>query len=1069
MSADTPPSRPAGPELKSRRAEIHQSVSAAGRGLALIMAAVLVLAVGAIILGARAVRQEQRAEAAELTAREQLRDSYLAQARAVRLTGRMGRRHDALAAISNAAAIRPSIELRNEVISSLALLDVTDAGLALRTGTLPNYEFDPLASRYAVADTKRIVHVWSFPEQKELFTLDPNVVLPEEAGAVQNIVFGTDGRYLAVRFIGGAVVVWNLADRQPFIVAGKTATNRLLGTLQFDSQSGRITFANADRDGKISSFDLTTGREMDVIEQKVSARYFRLASGATNLIAVATDQNVELHDLVTGKRVADLVHSSRVVFFRWAESGRRLFVICTSGEIYDWNVPRQSYRILSGHGETCMTVLPLPDGETLMTGSRDGTSRIWDLRTGRTMIELARGILMQLSPDGQRAVYWQPGVGYGHWGIRRAEAFETRVTDPGQGGMSTFDLSSDRQWAVSTQPRGFQLWHMTGDYERFFPVEGFSSARFALDGRSLFICRTNGLELWPFEFSRGTNGKVATVNFGAIKKFNLPAKEGVRAMTLAKDGRTAAVEAGDYAASVLDLRGERAPVTMAEKPTGRWARGPAVPTGGGRFALSHDGRWFAQALGFGNQPVVFDATTGKRVATLSGGSGNLLFNPAGDVLLVATSRSFDFYSTTNWQRIRQLERDEASITFGAVAISGDGELAAITPSRQTIRILKMASGETVAEFQSPDRQAISSLRWSTDGNTLVAATADDNLQIWRFGQLRTELSALGLDWAQDDEAATKNPRVVTAQRAWSPPLAIGLMLVAIAGVAAMLVLRRHRSVVREYLETEALADRHRRELDAATAELMHSQKMQALGTVATGIAHDFNNLLSVIRMSNKLIGRATKANADVQENVGEIEQAVLQGKNVVGSMLGYARSEDGAGEPTDVCATVENAVSLLSKEFLSGLALNLELDRNALHVNVSRGRLEQVLLNLIVNASEAMQGKGRLKIAVRPRTQVPPKHFVLRPGPAAQLVELGVTDSGPGIPPEIRDRLFEPFFTTKRSGTKAGTGLGLSLVYSIAQQDAVGLAVESEPGKGATFTLLMPVREMHSSQKPPSS
>jgi signal transduction histidine kinase len=241
-------------------------------------------------------------------------------------------------------------------------------------------------------------------------------------------------------------------------------------------------------------------------------------------------------------------------------------------------------------------------------------------------------------------------------------------------------------------------------------------------------------------------------------------------------------------------------------------------------------------------------------------------------------------------------------------------------------------------------------------------------------------------------------------------------------------------------------------------ELMHSQKMQALGTLAAGIAHDFNNLLSVIRMSNKLIGRATKTDADIQDNVADIEQAVLQGKNVVGSMLGYARTEDGAGDGTDVSAVVENTVSLLSREFLSGLALTLKLDRDAPRVNVSRGRLEQVLLNLIVNASEAMQGRGKLKIMVRTRTQMPEKAFVLWPGEAQRFVELAVVDSGPGIPAEIRDRLFEPFFTTKRSGAKAGTGLGLSLVYSIAQQDGLGLAVESESGKGAAFIIVIQAR-----------
>jgi signal transduction histidine kinase len=188
-------------------------------------------------------------------------------------------------------------------------------------------------------------------------------------------------------------------------------------------------------------------------------------------------------------------------------------------------------------------------------------------------------------------------------------------------------------------------------------------------------------------------------------------------------------------------------------------------------------------------------------------------------------------------------------------------------------------------------------------------------------------------------------------------------------------------------------------------------------------------------------------------------------------MLGYARTEDETAGPTDVSAVVEDTVSLLSKEFLSGIALTLELDRDVPQVSVGRGRLEQVLLNLIVNASEAMQGNGKLKIALHPRPTLPAKTYALRPNSATQYLELAVVDSGPGFAPEIQPRLFEPFFTTKRAGAKAGTGLGLSLVFTIAQQDGLGLSAESEPTKGATFTLMIPVdsvvppvRETHSAQ-----
>jgi signal transduction histidine kinase len=365
------------------------------------------------------------------------------------------------------------------------------------------------------------------------------------------------------------------------------------------------------------------------------------------------------------------------------------------------------------------------------------------------------------------------------------------------------------------------------------------------------------------------------------------------------------------------------------------------------------------------------------------------------------------------------------------------------------------------------------LRLAQDGATLILPGANSTMEIWDLRALRGALAVLGLDWGQAMPAVAADSGQGRTLSGPAIALALGFGLVAAAGGIVLLALQRHRRLVHQFVQSEATARQRHRELEVAKVELMHSQKMQALGTLAAGIAHDFNNLLSVIRMSNKLIGRESKGQDGIQEQVADIEQAVLQGKHVVGSMLGYARTEDTLGVPTDVSAAVEDAVSLLSREFLSGLTLTLELEREAPPVNLGRGRLEQVLLNLVVNASEAMQGQGKLKLTVHARAKAPDRPYVLRPAEADRFVELSVVDSGPGIAADVQARLFEPFFTTKRTGAKAGTGLGLSLVYSIAQQEGLGLSVQSEPGKGATFALLMPsaappaapVRQKHSSQR----
>ncbi|HVY69560.1 MAG TPA: ATP-binding protein, partial [Verrucomicrobiae bacterium] len=220
---------------------------------------------------------------------------------------------------------------------------------------------------------------------------------------------------------------------------------------------------------------------------------------------------------------------------------------------------------------------------------------------------------------------------------------------------------------------------------------------------------------------------------------------------------------------------------------------------------------------------------------------------------------------------------------------------------------------------------------------------------------------------------------------------------------------------------------------------------------------DFNNLLSVVRMANKSIRRDANGHDGISESTADIEEAVMDGKRLVQSMLGYSRDGVSAPGPYQLAEVVRDIVALLTRQFLSGLELQLDLDVSLPAAHGSRGRLRQLLLNLLVNASEAMRGQGTLRIELR--RESPPREavMILRPAPARAFARLTVADTGPGIRPEIQPRLFEPFFTTKNSGEQRGTGLGLSLVYALAEQEGIGIQVESEPGSGAAFHLFVPL------------
>ena len=282
----------------------------------------------------------------------------------------------------------------------------------------------------------------------------------------------------------------------------------------------------------------------------------------------------------------------------------------------------------------------------------------------------------------------------------------------------------------------------------------------------------------------------------------------------------------------------------------------------------------------------------------------------------------------------------------------------------------------------------------------------------------------------------------------------------LALVAGMFVFVHQRKLLAGYAQAERLAAERQQQLAQAQAALFQSQKMEALGTLAAGVAHDFNNLLSIIRMSKQLVDRAVKPEGVTKENLEAIEQAVHQGKSLVNSMLGYSRRPTEAIEDFSVVKVVGDTVALVSRHFLGGLTLNLQLDPSCPPVHGSNARLEQALLNLIVNASEAMKGSGALTIQARPiDSSAPAAGGVLQSKAASAGVELSVSDTGPGIAPDVLPRIFEPFFTTKTVGTQRGTGLGLSLVYAIAKQDGWGLGVQTAPGGGTTFTLLLPASQ----------
>lgn len=288
-----------------------------------------------------------------------------------------------------------------------------------------------------------------------------------------------------------------------------------------------------------------------------------------------------------------------------------------------------------------------------------------------------------------------------------------------------------------------------------------------------------------------------------------------------------------------------------------------------------------------------------------------------------------------------------------------------------------------------------------------------------------------------------------------------LILVTVAGALgvlffAALAVNQHLRLRRSYAEVDRQVKERTRQLEQAHQELLHSQKMKALGTLAAGLAHDFNSILSIIQGSAQIIEDNLDNPQKIRTRVDRIKTVVDQGAGIVQAMLGYSRASDEATGPCDLNTVTRETVALLGERFLREVAVEFEPAPDLPQVVVPRGFVQQILLNLIFNAAEAMSDRKRVRLSTG-RWQPDGAMLVLPPGKARDHVAVSVRDAGCGIPPEHLSRIFEPFFTTKALSKRRGTGLGLSMVYELARRMNAGLAVQSEVGRGSVFTLILPV------------
>ncbi|MFL5955772.1 MAG: ATP-binding protein [Gaiellaceae bacterium] len=289
--------------------------------------------------------------------------------------------------------------------------------------------------------------------------------------------------------------------------------------------------------------------------------------------------------------------------------------------------------------------------------------------------------------------------------------------------------------------------------------------------------------------------------------------------------------------------------------------------------------------------------------------------------------------------------------------------------------------------------------------------------------------------------------VSTAIRSFVAPFAALLLLALLALWAALfpLVERMVRAIARD----RAARQTAERALEEASEQLRQGQKMEAIGRLAGGVAHDFNNLLLAINgYSEFLAGELTDGRQ--RGYAEEIHAAGERASSLTQQLLAFSRRQVLQPRVLDLNERVREMEMMLGRVIGEGVRIVLALDHRLQRVEADPSQIDQVLLNLAVNARDAMAGRGTMKIATRNE---------------GRSVVLDVADTGAGMDLETQARIFEPFFTTKDVGQ--GTGLGLSTVYGIVTQSGGSISVRSAPGLGATFTVRLPATDAVSDRRLP--
>lgn len=685
-----------------------------------LIAAVAVLAValvvGALLASIELAAQIEDTREAEGFANEQLRNAYLAEARALRHGGQVGRRERALELAGLAAGIRPGRDLRDEGISSLALSDIATARSWPLSDESPSMLcFDAQFERYFVGHKNGELEVRSALDGTQITALTGN------GYPVWRARFGQGGRYLGVVHHGvgkgNRTVIWDLNGPVRLMDVPARPSGH------FDLAPDRPAVTLCWSDGRLHEIDLETLEERTLaqFDPENLPKLIRYSpTGKSVAVALSEEAPIGIYSM-TGEVLAELNgHDGLPLTLTWSPDGSRLLAGCSEQDAYVWDMEStEPIATLKGHGaEVVRSAFPRHD--VAATYSWDGTTRLWDLQTSETLA-ITKETLVESPPARDLVGLSTPAQ------IRLGSIVHGTVLRElhGHGSKDPSSLSIDPTDSLiaSGGEDDILLWDLaSGERLDGLELESLKGLHFLPDG-SLLAGTKERLVRLSIEHGR------------FVGPAEVLREEPARSLTLDPDGQCAAyLSSGDLVLLSLGRDGEALRI-----PT---------PAGTSFLAFSADGRLIAAGCYRGSGVRIWSTSDGAEIAHLSAEESDCLpqFSPDGLWLVYGTHREYRVHRVGSWDLEYRVSRgDWSDYVAKLTRYSPDGTVLAGTFGRHDIMLLDPLNGETLAVFEAPGDQQFSQGRFTSDGRHLVVASESNRVLVWDLVRLRQELGNAGLD------------------------------------------------------------------------------------------------------------------------------------------------------------------------------------------------------------------------------------------------------------------------------------------------------------------------------------